>query len=479
MPLRISTASNYSRLLLGLRSNQSRLLMGQEQSATGRRILRPSDDPAGAARSIALIRRIAGVAQHMDATHGARDAVDNGGATLEGASQLLTDARERIIQGMNGTLSQDDRNAIATELETLRAELLDVANAKWNEQYVFGGTETSSAPWVETTAGGEKRVVYVGDSGERKVLVADGVELAQNIPGLDVFGKPEYTGLDLSGFTGLAAGQTANEGQGYEYLTLRHDATDAGALAASGVALVNGGADDTQLGTQDLVIDPVAGTVQLGGGPVYALPNPADPGAADFLVANEAGGLLHLDFSAYAGAAFSGPVTGEGSISIDGADFTALSFTETDLELTNPATGSVIHVDTTGVGRAGTELASFGGANNVFDALQGAIDDLKNGDGLDQSAIVDRLDLRLGELDRNAGNVRVSLSVLGARAARLDAGESRLSSADLDLQGLLSDTRDADLAESVSTMLLAEQTLQIAGATGMRLIQSSLLNFLR
>ena len=479
MPLRTSTASNYTRLLMGLRYNQARLLIGQQQSATGLRIMRPSDDPAGAARAIALTRRIAGVEQYLDATRTARDAVDHGGATLEGASALLSDARELIIQGMNGTLSQDDRTVLAGELVTLRAELLDIANAKWNEEYVFGGTATKSPPWVEAEQGGFKRVLYAGDGGERNVLIAEGVELAQNIPGNEVFGKAEYTGLEFSGLTGLAAGDTANEGSGYEYVVLRHDATDAGALAASGVALVNGGADDTLLGTHDLVIDPSAGTVQLGDGPVYQIPNPADPGSADFLVANAQGGLLHLDFSGYAGAAFSGPVTGEGSISIDGSTFAPLSFAETDLELVNEASGSVVHVDTTAVGRAGTELASFGGATNVFDALQGAIEDLLNGDGLEQSDVVDRLNLRLDELDRNADNVRVSLSVLGSRAARLDAGELRLTGADVSLQDLLSETRDADLAEAVTTMVRAEQTLQIAGATGMRLIQTSLLSFLR
>jgi flagellar hook-associated protein 3 FlgL len=479
MPLRTSTATNYARLLMGLRYNQARLLTGQEQSATGLRILRPSDDPAGAARTIALTRHIAGVAQHLDATRTARDAIDHGGATLEGASALLTDARELLIQGMNGTLSQDDRDALASQLIVLRDELLDTANAKWNDEYVFGGTASKAPPWVEVDEGGLLRVVYAGDEGERSLLVSEGVEVAQNIPGSDVFGKAEYTGLELSGLTGLAAGDTADEGSGYEYVVLRHDATDAGALAASGVALVGGGAGDTLLGTHDLVIDPAAGTVQLGDGPVYQIPNPADPGAADFSVANGQGGLLHLDFSGYAGAAFSGPVTGEGSISIDGASFAPLSFTETDLELKNPATGSVLHVDTTTVGRAGTELASFGGANNVFDALQGAIEDLQNGDGLTQGDIVDRLNLRLDELDRNADNVRVSLSVLGSRSARLQAGESRLTGEDVRLQDLRSETRDADLAEAVTTMVKAQQTLQIAGATGMRLIQTSLLSFLR
>ena len=115
----------------------------------------------------------------------------------------------------------------------------------------------------------------------------------------------------------------------------------------------------------------------------------------------------------------------------------------------------------------------------MFDTLQGITDDLRNADGLSQDKLLERLNLRLEELDRNAGNVGISLGVLGSRSARVQAAEDRLRGVDLQLNSLLSDTRDADLAEAVTTMVRAEQTLQIAQATGVRLIQTSLLNFLR
>ena len=98
-----------------------------------------------------------------------------------------------------------------------------------------------------------------------------------------------------------------------------------------------------------------------------------------------------------------------------------------------------------------------------YGTIEQAIEDLRNGDGLSQSDIVARLNLRLDELDRNADNVRVSISVLGSRSARLQASESRLTREDVRLQDLRSETRDADLAAAVTTMVKAEQTLQIAG----------------
>ena len=49
-----------------LRLNQGKLIRTQEQVATGRSILRPSDDPIGAARSLSLTRRIANVARRVN-----------------------------------------------------------------------------------------------------------------------------------------------------------------------------------------------------------------------------------------------------------------------------------------------------------------------------------------------------------------------------------------------------------------------------
>ncbi len=475
MPLRTSTASNYARLLMGLRFNQKTLLGAQEQAATGRRILRPSDDPVGAARAISLTSRLAGVDRHRTAAGAAQGLLDQGGGALQGASTLLADARVALLQGMSGTLSQGDRDILAGQIEELRDELLDVANTRVGDRYLFGGSETGQTPWVEV----DGRVVYMGNEEEVQVEISASLKLAINLAGSAIFGKLQHAGTTFSGLTGIAGGTTADEGSGSEHLTLRHDATLPGALASVGVALVAGGADDTLLGDNALVIDAAAGTVRLGNGPAVSIPDPTSPAAADVVVANEKGGLLHLDLTGWTGVDHADTITGQGSISIDGATFTPLSFTETDLELQNPDTGSVVHVDTTGVLRAGVELVSFGGTTNVFDTLQGIADDLRNGDGLQQSEMLDRLNLHLGELDRNAENLVVGLSVLGSRSARVQAVQQRLSGVDLQLEGLLSETRDADLAEAVTTMVRAEQTLQIAQATGVRLIQTSLLNFLR
>jgi flagellin-like hook-associated protein FlgL len=245
------------------------------------------------------------------------------------------------------------------------------------------------------------------------------------------------------------------------------------------VTFAGGGAADTILGTHTLVVDAAAGTVQLDGGKPLPIPQPGDPDLADFAVVDQHGAEVHLDFSAFSGASFSATLDGAGSISLDGQTWTALDFAATDLRLEDPATGAALSVDTTGIHRAGSELVVFGGAVNAFDALQGIADDLDNLDGLPGAALIDRLGLWLGELDRNHDNVVGALGVLGGRSSRLSGVLDRLGDEATDLLGRRSSLVDTDYSEAALEMARAEQTLQLAQATGTRLLSTTLLDFLR
>ena len=81
--------------------------------------------------------------------------------------------------------------------------------------------------------------------------------------------------------------------------------------------------------------------------------------------------------------------------------------------------------------------------------------------------------------DDGTANLLSGLGQLGSRVARLDNAETRLSDVDLHLQGLISEEEDADITEVILEMTRAEQTLNVAQATGARLIQNTLLNYIR
>ena len=457
--------------------NQSRLVNAQAQLTSGKRIMRPSDDPTGTAKVLTLKSHIAALSRYRSSAVGAQPGMQLSASALEQGGSVISDAKSLILQGLNGTLSEEDRTSLATELRLQLDQRLDISNTTLGGKHLFSGTNVSGQAYEMSGTSADARYSFKGTEAASSVEIGNNVRTETLLSGQEAFGKFEYSGVSFAGLTGLGQGIRANEGTGFEDVTLRHDSTS-GAPGA-GVILAGGGAENTILGDHTLTIDGVAGTVTLDGGGPLALPLVGDPDFTDFVVTNEDGAEVHLDFSAYTGGSSTATLSGAGSISIDGTNFTALTFTETDLQLIDKKSGVVLHVDTTNVNRAGVELVGFDGAANVFDALKGAINDLENGHDLKADEMAARLEMRLGEIDRNHENMLQSISVLGARLSRIEAALGTLDGMDTELASHLSAVEDADLASVVTDATQAEQTMQLAQMAGSRLMQNSLLNFLR
>lgn len=475
--MRVSTFSTFGRVLLGIRANQLAGLRAQEQLSSGKRILRPSDDPSGTARALALRREVSRTTRIQAAIGAGKTQLELAGTTLQHSSELLARARELVLQAMNGTLNDDDRAVIASELKEIREELLDDANLALDGSYVFGGTALGQEPWIEVESGGAMHVIYRGNRSEQMIEAGDDNQIAITAIGDQIFGRAVPGAVRFDGLTGVSSGTTADEGMGYATLFLRHDGLDTGLLGTVGVSPIDAGGGNTLLGFNTLRIDGTAGTVQLGDGPVVTLPPPGQ--RADVVVQNEKGGVLHLDFEGWNGNDYTGAITGRGSVSLDGANFTTLTFAETDLELVNAELGQVLHIDARGIQRAGEELVRFGETANPFDLLAGIVDDLENGQALDGNEVLARLTERLDDLDRVHDDLLVGLGVVGARTARLLNADVRQGELELRLQGRLSEVEDADLSAAAIDLARSQMILEIAQAAGARVIQTSFLQFLR
>lgn len=476
--MRISTNSTYLRVLAGLRSNQFQLASSQERAATGLRIQRPSDDPSGLARVISFRARSAELRRSIDVIQGGLTEVDVGASSLEDASGLSSEARALVVQALNGTLSQEDRDTIATQLDMIREQMLELANVRLGDHYLFGGTATDVRPWESLEIGGHPRAFYRGNQSEKLLRVGPETEIGAAPPGSAIFGKEQGSTPVMSDVTGAALLAGPSFGQGVEYVELRHDATDLGALAAAGLALVDGGDGDDVLGPNALAVDATARTVQLGTGALVQLPPPGDPALADVVVTNEKGGVLHLDFSAWNGLDAAGTVTGQGSISIDGTSFQPIDFSEDDLELVHDATGAVVHLDATAIRRAGTEEIVFGGSANVFDVLAALADDLRGGADMGVEEMNQRVERLLTELDRNHEAELSALGEMGARSARMSSAASRHETVDLAFQSQVSERLDLDYGEVAVDIARAQVGLQAVLASGARILQTSLLRLL-
>lgn len=148
----------------------------------GQTLLKPSDDPAGASQAVIYQNSLANIEQYETARQYALDSLAQQDNALNSIGSILTkNLSEKIVAGGNGTYSAEDRAALATELEGIRNNLLNLANSRSsNGRYIFSGYNTGSEPFAKDGSylGGNKPIVQ---------LVSDSTEMQVSHTGSEVF----------------------------------------------------------------------------------------------------------------------------------------------------------------------------------------------------------------------------------------------------------------------------------------------------
>ncbi len=213
--MRISTSQIFDAGTLGIQNGQSGLYKLQNQLSTGRRVLTPQDDPVAAAQALVVTQTRGVNQQHMDNQGQAKSQLGLVDSQLSSLVNVLQVVRERVVQaGNTGTLSQSDRAAIATELQSRLSEIVGIANSDNGVgEYLFSGYKGNVRPFaVDGSAlvvppATTKPVAYFGDDGERLLQVSSSRQMAVSAAGSDVFmNVKQGNGTFVTGTGGNTAG---------------------------------------------------------------------------------------------------------------------------------------------------------------------------------------------------------------------------------------------------------------------------------
>lgn len=206
MPIRVTNQMMSHRMMQNLWASMRRLDRWNQQLSTGRRISMPSDDPSGTEAAMRLRTSIQAAEQYVRNVDDAISWLESTDSALHHATQLLQRARELIVQGANGTLPDESREAIAQEIEQLLDDLVNVANTKHGQRHLFAGQKTLTRPFeiVRSLPGNPNSpitsVEYRGTSYDPvnhpglDVEIDAGITLRYNLHGDDVF-QPAFNAL--------------------------------------------------------------------------------------------------------------------------------------------------------------------------------------------------------------------------------------------------------------------------------------------
>lgn len=197
--MRVSTVQLQRTVMNGMDRGASDFSHISQQMASGKRIIKPSDDPLGTVKLMALQAEQANLKQFDTNIENARRHLSGAETYITSINTHLDKLRDLTLEAGNGSLSADGKKAIAQEMASIKESLLATVNAKGsNGKHLFSGSEVDKAPIAgPDPVTGEYS--YAGDNGERKITVASGVDVVSNVNAEETFfagGKDVFKALD-------------------------------------------------------------------------------------------------------------------------------------------------------------------------------------------------------------------------------------------------------------------------------------------
>ena len=207
--MKISTSQLFNQSVRDIQENQSQLSNTREKLATGKSLIRASDDTTKLNTVDTLERYINKSKGYEKTLNVLTDRYRLEESVLGSGADILIRLKELAIQGSNNTLSAMDRDILATEVASLRDELVSIANTKDVEgNSIFAGGRTESMAFLKNV---DSTVTYVGDTRQNTVYVSDTRELTKNRNGLEIFSAtPRTTEYLVTGTTRQALAAAAD-----------------------------------------------------------------------------------------------------------------------------------------------------------------------------------------------------------------------------------------------------------------------------
>jgi flagellar hook-associated protein 3 len=420
--MRITNNMMISNMIKNLGNNQGRLSKYQDQLDTGKKISVPSDDPVVAARALKLRTDVAKVEQYQKNIKDAQSWLDATDEAMSKVGDVLQKARELTVQASNGTNTPAETQKIALELKQLKAQAVHLANSTYAGRYIFSGFNTDQKLISDETSPNYGRFAIKVDTDKEKIFYEIGVgdSININVAGGDLFNN---------------GGDADNPTNGIS--TSRIDKLPF----------------PYTIGANNTIGVDVDGTTVTAIIPSIAYPDAASLGTAIETAVNAVlPGSVKVTMT-------------NGQIELRTTSKLPASY----IKLTATPNNFLQSVNV-------TNTVETTGADGETPSMFKMFDDvIYNMDAGNYQEISNQLDV----FDREMNNVLRSRADVGARTNRVDLTEDRMGNDLINFTKLMSENEDVDVAETIMNLKNEENVYQASLAGGARIIQQTLVDFLR
>jgi flagellar hook-associated protein 3 FlgL len=181
-------------------TNQNKALFERQTIiASQKRLNKPSDDPLGMGNVLDYRQTLASIDQYQKNIEIGKTRLEVTETTLDLADELITLVRGIAQVESDGTT--ESRLKAADSVKNLFDQVLNVANTKFNENYLFSGNQTKTAPFSRddalATTFDKYTVTYNGDDGDVQIIVAENTVVRIDADGQPIFHDAASGGINI------------------------------------------------------------------------------------------------------------------------------------------------------------------------------------------------------------------------------------------------------------------------------------------
>ena len=134
----------------------------QNELSTGKRLLKPSDNPVDTANDIKLKTQLAEETQYHTNIQDGINFMNVSDTAMQSMETIMQRLRELAVEGSSDTLSASDRTNMQPEVDQLFRQLVSLTNTQYNGAYVFGGTQNNIEPFPVLSSTAASAADYTG-----------------------------------------------------------------------------------------------------------------------------------------------------------------------------------------------------------------------------------------------------------------------------------------------------------------------------
>ncbi len=455
--MRVTNKMLSNSFLTDMTNNMNNLQRIQKQMATQKEINKASDDPVKATRIMELYTNIDANIQFNSNIKDASSFLDTTDAALGQCGNVLGRVRDLLVSAGNGTYSPDERNAIKDELNVKIGELTQIMNTSFDGKYIFGGSRVDVKPVTtitnkDATNGAVTNIKASGLPGTTTATVSTTASPAG--PTVDTIYK-----IVLLGANGSNVDISSSTDGGTTFTSVATNVTGTG--SGSGYDYTFG--NNLKINIQN---------------------NPTNGNGDNFTFAATAANPLNNTKLVYNSDNISAPElvstsdmannTGNGALNQIDAKLSVEVSQGVNIQYSVSATDVFQFKNATGVNRDLRQILS-----GIVNHLDG-----KNADGTAVTVADPNPTLELNKTDLTAitdtiNNLLSLRAQVGAKQNRMESAGARNETENGNLTEILSKTEDIDITQKSIDYASAQTVYTAALQTSAKIIQPSLLDFLR